>query len=88
MRTKWGRTLFLLAGLAALAGAQLQAQAVTGAKGHAQTDVSLSLFGAFTGSYNNKIMAPEGGNRYYSELLQRRRRTARSAPHLQTLVRL
>ncbi|MGA2635609.1 MAG: outer membrane beta-barrel protein [Terracidiphilus sp.] len=60
MRTKWGRTLFLLAGLAALAGAQLQAQAVTGAKGHAQTDVSLSLFGAFTGSYNNKIMAPEG----------------------------
>ncbi len=55
LRTKWWRTLFLLVGLAALAGAQLQAQAVTEGKGQAQTDVSASLFGAFNESSSINI---------------------------------
>ena len=50
MRTKWTQRAFLVVGLAALAGATA----------YAQTDVALSLYGAFTGSTtgNGTIQSP------------------------------
>ena len=50
MRTKWMQRAFLLIGLAALAGATA----------YAQTDVALSVYGAFTGTTtgNNTIQSP------------------------------
>jgi opacity protein-like surface antigen len=50
MRTKWMQRAFLVVGLAALAGATA----------YAQTDVALSLYGAFTGSTtgNGTIQSP------------------------------
>lgn len=60
MSMKWGQSLFLLIGLATLSSVHLQAQTATEVRSHAQTDVSVSIFGAFTGSYNNSVMSPEG----------------------------